>query len=375
MQYLLEFGHSPHLALREWSHLCRVFGIKFERNSISEQIHTINSKSKKLSPEFFEQFGGLVRVARLVGTSRPDQLDINLARHVAKNLDQSRDFHLVNLTDGLVDPYQVKHLVSTKHQLASRYINQPANEFVSPKYLVKNQVTELAVLESENNLSIYQTSWCSDSSAWEFFDRQRPFVDAASGILPPKIARMMVNLGRNSTSTSLKLYDPFCGSGTILGQALMLGLTPIGSDISEQAVNQTRLNLEWLSQQIKSKTEINIFKLDFSQTIPKSDIEINCLVAEGYLGPTDFETSQLPEIQAELAQLYQDIVPNINRVLTDNGRLVLALPFWPAVPKPDLISRQVIDTLEKSGYNLAYRPLVYGQPNSQVRRSILVANK
>ncbi|MFQ6135072.1 MAG: DNA methyltransferase, partial [Nitrososphaerales archaeon] len=81
----------------------------------------------------------------------------------------------------------------------------------------------------------------------EFISRDlgRPFQNPKLSI-PPKIARILVSL------TGLKpggnLLDPFCGIGTILQEAAVLGLKILGGDIDRQRVSETVKNLKWLSE-------------------------------------------------------------------------------------------------------------------------------
>jgi len=94
-----------------------------------------------------------------------------------------------------------------------------------------------------------------------FFERDfgRPAADAKSGMLPPKLARMMVNLA--SASKNETLLDAFCGSGTILTEAATLGFAKlIGSDISERAVSDTQKNSDWIKAQRGLRFERYFFK-------------------------------------------------------------------------------------------------------------------
>lgn len=66
----------------------------------------------------------------------------------------------------------------------------------------------------------------------------RPFFHPSS--LHPRIARALVNLGR----CRREVLDPFCGTGGILIEAGLMGLTVEGLDISEKMVEGTKQNLE-----------------------------------------------------------------------------------------------------------------------------------
>ncbi len=61
---------------------------------------------------------------------------------------------------------------------------------------------------------------------------QRPFFSPIS--LHPKLARALVNISRVQSQQTL--LDPFCGTGGILLEAGILGVTVIGSDIEEKMI-------------------------------------------------------------------------------------------------------------------------------------------
>jgi hypothetical protein len=67
-----------------------------------------------------------------------------------------------------------------------------------------------------------------------------------AGGLRPTVAAAMVRLGLAAIGPAITadgLYDPFCGSGTILAEAAHAGLPVFGSDVSPQAVTLTRERL------------------------------------------------------------------------------------------------------------------------------------
>ena len=60
----------------------------------------------------------------------------------------------------------------------------------------------------------------------------------------PKYARALVNLAR--VRPGGRLLDPFCGTGSIVAEAVLAGMEAVGSDISEKMVEGTRNNLTFL---------------------------------------------------------------------------------------------------------------------------------
>ena len=72
--------------------------------------------------------------------------------------------------------------------------------------------------------------------------KTRPFFYAAA--LFPKFARCLVNLSR--TKDGETFLDPFCGSGTIVMEATLMGLDAIGIDISDELCRGSLQNLKAL---------------------------------------------------------------------------------------------------------------------------------
>ena len=62
--------------------------------------------------------------------------------------------------------------------------------------------------------------------------------------MPPRLARMMVNL--SACKSGKVLLDPFCGVGTILQEALQEKAMVVGMDVNPWCVKAATENLEWL---------------------------------------------------------------------------------------------------------------------------------
>ncbi len=73
-------------------------------------------------------------------------------------------------------------------------------------------------------------------------NRYMPYFYPAS--LHPKFARAVVNLSR--VRGGEPLLDPFCGTGAILAEAALVGVSPIGSDVSSKMIDGARENLRHL---------------------------------------------------------------------------------------------------------------------------------
>jgi tRNA (guanine10-N2)-dimethyltransferase len=150
-------------------------------------------------------------------------------------------------------------------------------------------------------------------------------------MLPPKLAIMMINLlglGKDST-----ILDPFCGSGTIVSEAALLGFKNIyGSDISERAVEDSIKNINWIKEKYPFKAgsaKIDIQKSEVAQVSKVFKGPIHGIVAEPYLGipRKGKETETFLEDQAvELKELYLEAFNEFKNILDPKGKVVFVVP-------------------------------------------------
>lgn len=216
-------------------------------------------------------------------------------------------------------------------------------------------------------------------------DYGRPGRDDHSGMLPPKLAQMMLNLGL--VAEDKNLLDPFCGSGTVLSEALLLGVKNIfGSDISAKAVADTLANLEWIDKEgaVKGKEQrvAQISATELSSHFRKNSID--AIVTEPFLGPQrgDYDVRQ---VIAELEDLYAKAISEFGKVLKAGGRAVM---IWPVIKtKNDRIfmSAKIAGDLQMikplpaeliKDMKLTNREtLLYGRSDQRVWREIVILEK
>lgn len=90
--------------------------------------------------------------------------------------------------------------------------------------------------------------------------KRKNLYQTREGSLRSTVASAMVSLSTEGLQKQ-KIVDSFCGSGTILCEALQLGHDVFGGDIDREAVMMTRSNLGKLT-----KAEQQIYQMDASRT-------------------------------------------------------------------------------------------------------------
>ena len=347
MKYAFVLGREPGLSSAELVATLKVADASFEaRTALYSPSIMVAETSKKLDAAFFHTLGGSIKMAEVLGVS-----DKNLEDDLFNVLNgmggQSLDFG-ISLYSLDVVPNKTYHALEYGLKALSLTLKKRLKEGGRSIRVVLNEAPALTSVQVDKNRLIdkggeilllvgqgaMRIARTIAVQAFEDFSERdfgRPAADAKSGMLPPKLARMMVNLA--SASKDETLLDAFCGSGTILTEAATLGYKKlIGSDISERAISDTTKNLDWIKAQRGLKTDEKLFVSDvkfLAEKLPKESI--GAVVSEPYLGPPlrGGESDQKIHFEfLELMGLYRRAFDAFSKVLKPGGRVVFVFPFF-----------------------------------------------
>ncbi|HAZ17055.1 MAG: hypothetical protein A3H59_02595 [Candidatus Jacksonbacteria bacterium RIFCSPLOWO2_02_FULL_43_9] len=188
---------------------------------------------------------------------------------------------------------------------------------------------EIVLFATRHSLLVGKTEAVQEFEAYGDRDFSRPARDAQSGMLPPKLAHIMVNLSECPYTKTI--LDPFCGSGTILQEALMIGYTHvIGTDQSSKAVADTQRNIDWMREKkMISDVVVRIVQSDINALDSLGLKEIGAVASEPYLGPPlrGNESEQtIRSLYRQLDELYSSAIEKISHCLDQSGTVVWTLP-------------------------------------------------
>ncbi len=278
--------------------------------------------------------------------------------------------------------------------LKSRFI-VAKDDALSSVQVIKNKLltqgAEILVVCGLSDIYLGLTVAVQDFEDYSGRDYGRPRRDSRSGMLPPKLAKIMLNLG--GAKPGLTILDPFCGSGTILQEALLMNIdTVIGSDISQKAVADTIANLNWLQKNRQiSKNPTRVFTADVSSLdtlLEKQSVDL--VVTEPFLGPTiskNISIINMLSLVQELETLYLAAFKTLARIIKPGGRLVFVFPLFKTVH--GIFALKILERLEKMGFSrinpfpenislfakigpTARGSLIYSRPDQKVEREIFV---
>lgn len=253
---------------------------------------------------------------------------------------------------------------------------------VEQNKLIGNGI-EISIIEDSGKYLLGRTLAVQPFKSLSFRDFGRPSRDDSSGMLPPKLAQIMINL-----SGAMKddiILDPFCGSGTIITEAMLMGYTKIyGSDISAKAIKDTQDNIRWIKEKfLSTKTKPTIKEssaVDVSQFMEPHTV--SAIICEPFLGQQK-GGFDIKKQTIELEKLYSDSLSEFRKVLKPGGTIVMLFPVFfnkhkinPNLDGYEIVNPVPLKLIKNNIIKLtARRTIVYGRQGQRVFREIVVLKK
>lgn len=206
-------------------------------------------------------------------------------------------------------------------------------------------------------------------------DQARPARDARVGMLPPKLAQILINLC-GPIEKPATILDPFCGTGVLLQEALLMGFHVYGTDIDERMVKYSEKNLDWLLNGYQG----SIFQISQGDATNHKWPHIDAVACEGYLGrpfsnvPADIA---LKTVKQECQTIILGFLKNLSSQIEPNTPVVLAAPAW-LRPDQTYSRLKILDDIENMGYNVNNKTregLLYHREGQIVARDIIILRK
>ncbi len=359
MEYLAILGRQADISLAE-------LGALFSNvKKISSALAAFNA------PEHtdFTRLGGTIKVGIKLDTPVIDFLQALPDGKITLGIsDYSR-----NAKSTMKDALKFKNIL-TRHGRSVRVVssNTPALSTATSLHNGLSGKNERKVELIKNGDTWYKVVFVSDIDAYTRRDQARPARDAKVGMLPPKLAQILINLCGPLPAGS-RILDPFCGTGVVLQEALLMGYAAYGTDLSDRMIEYTEKNLKYF--------DFTNYKLEAGDaTNFKWNGKIDAVACEGYLGApmsTVPPEIKLKDQKHECGAIVLGFLKNLASQISSGTPVVIAIPAW--LRGDNKYSRlDIIDEIEDMGYNvkdISREGLLYHRDDQIVARDIIILRK
>lgn len=420
-KYFFVLGRNSTLSTAEVLSVMDKFRIEFKIISLSEEILVIESAVNIDCHKLIDTFGGIIKIGQILDETGLDEnedkfrsfftADNLIGRYLTAVISK---LHIgISLYNGGGDKQYLQILsrqligfnLLIKRTLREKNLRvgfvRVKERNLSSVSVVKNKLlsqgAEIVLIISPEKIFMGKTLVVQDFELFGRRDAGRPYLDKKSGIIPTKLARIMINL--SGVAQDEALLDPFCGSGTIIQEAIVLGIKEVtGADISSKAIGDTEKNLDWFFRNFphyhQSSYNIKLMQTDvsvISQKIP--DNSIDTIVTEPYLSPPIFQKPDIKlisQLQIQLADLYLKAFGQFHKLLKPKSSVIMIFPtfttydriyFLEIVPKIiNLGFSQMnffpVDLTVKHNIKLTFRStILYGGKTEFINREIAAFKK
>ena len=177
-------------------------------------------------------------------------------------------------------------------------------------------------------------------------------------------------------ATGKTILDPFCGTGVVLQEALLMGYGAYGTDLEPRMIEYSQINLEWLTENMTLPT----YSLDIKDaTSARWEKPFDYIAGETYLG-RPFSDSPKPnvltEVMSDVDTIHRKFLKNLSLQVKSGTRICIAVPAWKTYT--GFRHLPVLDQLTDMGYtrvsfvHSGSNELIYHRPEQIVARELVV---
>ncbi|OGE73860.1 MAG: hypothetical protein A3I07_03985 [Candidatus Doudnabacteria bacterium RIFCSPLOWO2_02_FULL_42_9] len=379
MQYAFVLGRVYTLSLAELLQVLISKGIKYQVKACSPEVVVLELDQQIKAEEFQAHLGGVIKIIRLIDTFQkkgkeyPSQVLTNYFtyKQIKGYFHDYTGKKQFGVSIYSLDPsirfreevgriaFLIKKILQDQAQSVRAVLPQFPSQALSSVQVTENQIlnkgAEIVIISGNQRLFVGKTLVVQNYEDYGRRDYQRPSRDEKVGMIPPKVAQIMINLAGPLKPLG-QILDPFCGSGTILQEAMLMGYKALGSDLEQKMIENSEKNLEWFRNRYHvSPGRYKLFKshaAEISMQIP--NLKIAAIVTEGTLGPIYGKMPKKPEMQnnfKNLSKLYDQVFKEFKKFLTEGSRVILCLPAY-RVSASAYEQMPDLDFAEQNGYTV-----------------------
>lgn len=403
MQYCFILGNNPTLSILEILSVFKLFKNKIQIISFSDEILLVDIESEFLIDNFLSRLGGTIKIGKIEKKYlNINELNIEEILKLFRIQENKKVYfglsfynlnadHFLKIKENLKKlGLIIKRELQEKGLKARWVVSQEKNlsSVVVEKNKLIKQGAEILILIDKNKIYLGKTIAVQSFEKYSERDCCRPIREIQKGMLPPKLSQIIINLGQ--IKKDCVILDPFCGSGTVLQEAILMGYKNIiGSDIDSNSVETTKKNLEWLLKKFEIQNlKFKIFQCNATNLSKNISFNsVDAIVSEPYLGPIR-NIENIKNTIYELSKLYLKSFEEFKKILKKQGVVVIIFPVFKNF-KNEFLFLPILDALKKQGWKIdlelpkelfknnvikitSQNSIIYSRPEQRVLREIFV---
>jgi tRNA G10 N-methylase Trm11 len=382
--YAFTLGRKHLISIAELAHV-----IKDQGRVVDIQTETLIvdlTRPIENPQSFLDRLGGSIKLIRITKdlNGNPPQLADEIKDHFLGSIEHN-DAKLIYGLSLYNFAQSSKNLLKnsliflkktlSKENIKSRFINKDFKNLnctqLHHEKVLQNGI-DFTVIKTQKTIYLGHTIAFQDFESYSKRDYNRPSRDAKVGMLPPKLAQIMLNLADlPAPHNEQTIFDPFCGLGTIINEATLMGFNCVGSDLHAKMTESTQKNLNWLYKIFPDTPRIrtHFFTKDATQ-INKDDLagnKIDAIVTESYLGPPQRIIPDNKEITKNFAhskELLKRFLKQAANYLEKGTPIIITIPAYRQNKSIKKLS-EFAEIVANSGYKVM--PLIPHQLANQFK--------
>jgi len=388
--YLFVLGRNPILSRSELVPFCDELLYAEDKSlMLVENIKFENPRDLPKSPEqiFLDRLGGTIRMGEVLGECKSEK---EVQDKIIEQIQTDKPEGKVQLgisAWGCGNTFlrhflpEMKNALRDQHDRNCRIVNAPGKNLDSGKIFGEKLLKkgfEFLVWKRKDSFLVAKTNANQNLRNYVLRDRDKDFRDTRMGMLPPKVAQILLNLANPGWNDIV--IDPFCGSGTVNIEAAITGFKTIGSDLDETRTKKTKENFEQMSDKFRYEITSGEFFASDAIKFPIKKTS-GVIVTEGFLGDVFAKHATKQAIEKEsqtVLRMWEKVIAHLED--SSVHTVALCLPAWKFKGKTISISEKLFAKIAKSSYIPSAlfdgnRTFIYSRPDSFVMREICVLKK
>lgn len=368
MRFLFLLGRDPEIGKAEIESYLEARKVEYKIIDSSKDILVI--EMKKLREKMVNELGGTIKIAKVL-CSEPSV--------------EEAEYQLNKIEFYKGKKNKISYMITGINTELDSFLKDYLKDYfkeIKVKAMFKSEVAPGKLQRREDFLDfivfrkhIAETVQISDLESLKERDLGRPAVDFIK-TTSLRLAKILVNL--SGAKEGSRFLDPFCGTGSVLQEALLLGCTAIGTDRSRETIQNAEKNLKWLEKEYKVKNKYELHNVDVKKlygVVPKMSIE--AVATEPYMGPflrklpTPEEARELVE---ELSRLYFMTLRQLSQVVRKHRKIAIIIPHFRMRGSSKKLYINIRAMVEDTGFEVV-NTYPYSGQKSKIQREIYVLKK